>query len=31
MPPSKFTLQGLTENALFYWGAKRRIDPVDYY
>jgi len=31
MPPSKFTWQGLTENALFYWGAKQRIDPVDYY
>ncbi len=31
MPPRKFTLQGLTENMLFYWGAKRRIDPVDYY
>ncbi len=31
MPPSKFTWQGLTENALFYWGAKQRIDPVEYY
>jgi len=31
MPPGKFTWQGLTENMLFYWGAKRQIDPVDYY
>jgi radical SAM superfamily enzyme YgiQ (UPF0313 family) len=31
MPPGKFTLQGLTENMLFWYGAKRQIDPVDYY
>ncbi len=31
MPPGPFTWQGLTENMLFYFGAKRRIDPVDYY
>jgi radical SAM superfamily enzyme YgiQ (UPF0313 family) len=30
-PPHKFIWQGLTENMLFYWGAKRQIDPVDYY
>jgi hypothetical protein len=23
--------QGLTENMLFWYGAKRQIDPVDYY
>jgi radical SAM superfamily enzyme YgiQ (UPF0313 family) len=31
MPPNKYTIQGLTENALFWYGAKRHIDPVDYY
>jgi radical SAM superfamily enzyme YgiQ (UPF0313 family) len=31
MPPGKFTWQGLTENMLFWYGAKRQIDPVDYY
>ena len=31
LPPNKFTLQGLTENMLFWYGAKRQIDPVDYY
>jgi radical SAM superfamily enzyme YgiQ (UPF0313 family) len=31
MPPNRYTWQGLTENMLFYWGAKRQIDPVDYY
>ena len=31
MRPNKFTLQGLVENALFWYGAKRQIDPVDYY
>jgi radical SAM superfamily enzyme YgiQ (UPF0313 family) len=30
-PPGKYTVQGLTENMLFWYGAKRRIDPVDYY
>src|SRR5579872_296155 len=31
LPPGKFTWQGLTENMLFWYGAKRQIDPVDYY
>ena len=31
MPPNKYTWQGLTENMLFWYGAKRQIDPVDYY
>jgi radical SAM superfamily enzyme YgiQ (UPF0313 family) len=31
MPPGKFTWQGLTENMLFWYGAKRQVDPVDYY
>ena len=30
MPPGKFTWQGLTENMLFWSGAKRQVDPVDY-
>jgi hypothetical protein len=31
MPQRKFTWQGLPENMLFWYGAKRQIDPVDYY
>ncbi len=30
-PPRKYTRQGLTENMLFWYGAKKHIDPVDYY
>jgi radical SAM superfamily enzyme YgiQ (UPF0313 family) len=31
MPPGKYTWQGLAENLLFWYGAKRQIDTVDYY
>jgi radical SAM superfamily enzyme YgiQ (UPF0313 family) len=30
-PPNAYTGQGIPSNLYFYWGAKRRIDPVDYY
>lgn len=31
LPPNRYTPQGLPSNLFFYWGAKKRIDPVDYY
>ncbi|MFQ5664838.1 MAG: B12-binding domain-containing radical SAM protein [Candidatus Binatia bacterium] len=31
LPPNAYTGQGIPSNLYFYWGAKRRIDPVDYY
>ncbi len=31
IPPNRYTPQGLPSNLFFYWGAKKRIDPVDYY
>jgi hypothetical protein len=31
LAPSKFNRQGLTKNMLSWCGAKRQIDPVDYY
>ena len=31
LPPNRYTGQGLPSNLFFYWGAKKRIDPVDYY
>ncbi|HHT9118976.1 MAG TPA: hypothetical protein ACFYD3_00320 [Candidatus Hypogeohydataceae bacterium YC41] len=31
LPPSAYTPQGISSNLFFCWGAKWRIDPVDYY
>jgi len=31
LPPNRYTPQGLPSNLFFYWGAKKRTDPVDYY
>lgn len=31
LPPNRYTGQGLPSNLFFYWGAQKRIDPVDYY
>jgi radical SAM superfamily enzyme YgiQ (UPF0313 family) len=31
MPPGKFTVQAFASNMLFWYGAKRHMDPVDYF
>jgi len=31
LPPRKYTMQGLASNMLFWYGALRHIDPVDYF
>jgi len=31
LPPNRYTAPGLPSNLFFYWGTKKRIDPVDYY